>query len=312
MHAGARAASIGLAIVFAMITGCGGQAASPTRTATWVTLDTVLAGARGGDRIVLEPGNYGSVRFSKRVFRPPITVDASQAQFTEVIIRDSTGVHIDSGTVISPREQERGMIIDFSRDVSISGMRFSGPRIAISVSRSQDVAITRNVFDGVRSDGINVAGAQRVQLIGNECRNFNPIPAVYDRTGKIVRDGDHPDCIQGWSIRGSPPTTDVTIIGNTALGFMQGIFFGNAGQGGYDRIVVRDNRLQLSAFNGIFLQEARDSEVTNNMVRTLPGARMKQYPFRPVHTWIKVTGVRNRACGNRVDNVRLSDGTRSC
>ncbi|MEO6092976.1 MAG: right-handed parallel beta-helix repeat-containing protein [Novosphingobium sp.] len=312
MNARTTGLGMALALVLATAAGCDGLAAPATRRADPNNLDRVLAAASGGETIVLAPGQYGEVDFPRKVFRQPVSIDASQAQFTALIIRGVDGVAINGGAVVGDRMQTFAVLVDSSRHISFARMRLAGSRVGISVVRSQDVSIENNQFDGLRSDGVNVAGSQRVRIVGNACRNFNPIPASYDPGGKLLRDGDHPDCIQGWSIVGRPPTSDVTIIGNHAEGYMQGIFFGNPGQGGYDRMIVRNNVLNLSAFNGIAIVDARDSEVSNNVVRTIPGARMLNAPFRPVNTWIRVTGERTRVCGNQVDQPRFSTDRGRC
>ena len=301
-----------LALVLAVASGCDGLAAPTTRRADPNNLDRVLAAANGGETIVLAPGQYGDIEFPRKEFRQPVKLDASQALFTSLTIRGVDGLTIKGGAVVGERMRTFAVIVDTSRHISFLGMRLSGSRVGIGVSRSQDIAIENNQFDGLRSDGINIAGSQRVRVVGNVCRNFNPIPASYDAMGKLVRDGDHPDCIQGWSVVGKPPTADVTITGNRGDGFMQGVFFGNPGQGGYDRVVVRNNNFNLSIFNGIVIAEARDSEVSNNVVRTIPGSRMANKPFHPITAWIKVYGQRNRVCGNYVDQPRFSSDRGPC
>jgi nitrous oxidase accessory protein NosD len=298
----------------ASLVAAGSQAAPPGAVrANPDTLQQTLLSARGGTHIVLAPGQYGNLTFPRKTFAPALTIDAAQAQFTGILMRGVDGVTIDGGTLVGPREQTTGFAVDSSHHIAIRGMRISGSRIGIGVSRSQDVLLEHNIFDGTRSDGINVAGVQRVKILYNECRDFDPIKAQYDAAGKLLHDGDHPDCIQGWSIAGRPPTSDVTIIGNSGRGFMQGIWFGNGGQGGLDRMLVRDNKFELQAFNGIVLTEARDSEISGNTVSTIPGAKMDNYPFHPISTWIKAPGgQRVLVCGNTIQEPKYSDDKGRC
>jgi nitrous oxidase accessory protein NosD len=296
-----------------LVAGESGAAASGVLRANPDTLQETLLRARGGSRIVLAPGQYGNLTFPRKTFAPALKIDASQAQFTGILMRGVDGVTIEGGTLVGPREQTAGFAVDSSRHIAIRGMRISGARVGIGVSRSQDILLEHNIFDGARSDGINLAGVQRVKVLYNECRNFDPIKAQYDANGKLVHDGDHPDCIQGWSIAGQPPTSDVTIIGNSGRGFMQGIWFGNSGQGGLDRMLVRDNRFELQAFNGIVLMEARDSEISGNTVSTIPGARMDNYPFKPIFTWVRAPrGERVLICGNTIQEPKYSDDKGPC
>ena len=272
-------------------------------------LAAAIASARPGDRLVLARGEFAPLNITDRTFPTPITIEASAATIDGVTIRGSRGITIIGGTVRTDPAQTFVIAVDFSKNITLSGIRVTGGRIGITVSRSQDVKVQKNDFDGVRSDGVNIAMSQRVLIEDNLCHNFNPIQATYDAAGKLVKDGDHPDCVQGWSNPRYPPTADITIVGNKGSGFMQGIFFGNPGQGGFDRLIVRNNEFTLSAFNGIVLAEARNSVVRDNIVRTAPGAKMNNYPFKPVTSWIKIMNGRdNQVCGNTVDQPKFSDG----
>lgn len=286
--------------------GCAAAVVTPANLAE------TLRKAKGGETIVLTAGDYGAVALPMRQFAPRLTIDASKARFSGLTLRRVQGVEIRGGKIAGPREQQFSVVIDYGRDIRIADMAISGSRIAVAISRSQQVEVVGNDFAGTRSDGVNIAGSQKILVERNTCVGFAPIQAVYDAAGKLVTDGDHPDCIQGWSIKGMPPTADVTIVGNTAKGFMQGIFFGNPGQGGYDRITIRNNVLDLSAHNGIVMAEARDSVVEDNTVRTIKGAKMNNYPFRPVTAWINVTGDDLVLCNNKADFPRLSMGLGRC
>jgi nitrous oxidase accessory protein NosD len=275
-------------------------------------LEAAIASARPGDRLVLARGEFGPLDITNRSYSSVVTIDASAATINGISIRSSRGIAIMGGTVRTDPAQNFVISVDSSKDISLSGIRVSGGRIGITVSRSQDVKVQKNDFDGVRSDGVNIAMSQRVLIEGNLCHNFNPIPATYDAAGKLVKDGDHPDCVQAWSNPRYPPTADIAVVGNKGTGFMQGVFFGNPGQGGYDRLIVRNNEFTLSAFNGIVLDEARDSVVRDNIVRTMPGAKMNNYPFRAVTSWIRVNGRGNQICGNTVDKPQFSDGKGAC
>lgn len=298
-----------LSVMALWASGCSAEAARVTPA----TLRQALLEAKGGEVLTLSPGDYGNVVFpTDRQFSPRLVIDASKARFTGITIRRVSGVEIRGGEVNGPRMNSFAVLLDFTRNVTLSGMRISGSRIGVSVARSSDVVLLENRFDGMRSDGINVAMSQRVRIERNDCRNFRPIPAIYSSSGKIIVDGDHPDCIQGWSRPGYAPTRDVEILGNTAEGYMQGVFFGDRGQGGYDRITVMNNVFNLSAFNGIVIWEARRANVTGNIVNTIDGSVLPFFPFPRVKAWIRVTGTDIRACNNRVEAEPRGEGTKRC
>jgi len=277
------------------------------------TFQNALLAAHGGETVVLAPGDYGDVTIGQRQFPRRVTIDASQAHFVRLIIRRVDGLTVAGGTVTAPREMQHSVVIDFSHDVTVTGMHISGARIGTLISRSQGIEVSNNDYNGTRSDGVNIAMSQHVRVTGNTCRNFNPMIGSFDARGKVVKDGDHPDCVQAWSVPNTPPTSDVLVANNSADGFMQGVFFGNPGSGGYDRIVIRDNRIRISAWNAIVIYEGRGVTVTGNEVSTIPGAKWIAYPFRPVVAHIKLINSANvQACGNKVEQPRDSDGTRKC
>lgn len=280
--------------------------------ATPSTLPAQLRAARGGDTIMLREGRYGAVSIRNLRFNTAIRIDARNATVSAVTIRNSAGVDWLGGTLIGPRSQSFGVAIVDARDISVTGMRITGPRIGLSMARSTDIDVTGNSFDGVRSDGVNIAASQRVRITGNVCINFRPIRAIYASDGRLLVDGDHADCIQGWSLRGNRPTSDLTITDNVAEGEMQGITFFNPGEGGYDRITIRNNDMNLSYWHGIAVMEGRNTLVTENRVRTIPGARAQNWPFQLIRAWIYTTGRNNRVCGNVVQALPDGEGTGRC
>ncbi len=271
-----------------------------------------LASAKSGGVVVLRPGDYGPLSLTKVAFSPRLTIDATAARFSSITLRRVSGVEIKGGTVAGDPADHFAVAVDFASDVRIAGMKIGGAKVGVAVSRSDHVQVADNVFEGVRSDGVNVAMSHHVDIERNICRNFRPIQAVYDAAGTRLRDGDHPDCVQGWSIRTADPTRDISIIGNRAEGFMQGVFFGNPNSGGYDRIVVRNNVMTLSAFNGIVIKEVRGADVSGNVINTVPGAVLPKFPHPPIKTWIRITGSDLRVCGNTVGAWPNGEGTGKC
>ena len=99
-----------------------------------------------------------------------------------------------------------------------------GSKVGVTVTRgSEDIVLRDNIATGLLSDGFNVNWSKRVSLTGNTCHDFKPLLPVYDAAGKQLSAGTHNDCIQLWSVEGQEPTSDITITGNTARDYMQGI-----------------------------------------------------------------------------------------
>lgn len=267
-------------------------------TANPTTLPAVIAKAKPGDTITLERGDYPTVTIVNRVNDVPIEVDASAATLREVTFRGSAGWTWKGGRIVGPPEQYYGSLIDNSKRIRIIGVTYSGMRLGTAAFRnSEDVDIIGNRYDGMRSDGINIAGAQRIRVIGNSCTNFKPIQPTYDQAGKVLlKDGDHPDCIQAWVSydKTELPTGYILIAGNYANGEMQGIFANS----GIRNVTIVGNDLTVSYWHGITYPDAKGLTVRYNRVRTVPGARMKNAPYGLVTAWIRTSGTALDVCGN--------------
>lgn len=275
--------------------------------ATPATVASVLAAARGGDLIVLAAGDYDTITLPRVKFSTTVRIDASRARLSEVVIYEAGGIDWTGGRLVGEREQWWGVRVDFAERVRISGMTLSGAKTGIGVSRSTDVEVADNRFDGIRSDGVNIAMSQRVKILRNLCVNFDPVPTIYNAAGKVVTDGDHPDCVQGWSRIGYPLTADVTIEDNIANGLMQGVWFEDYGDGGYDRIIVRGNNLTLGMFQGINILNGRDVVITSNRVRPVPGSRLPAHPHPVIRPWIRASGEKITLCGNKAESYGADD-----
>ena len=278
--------------------------------------------AKPGETIVLAPGAYGHVTLQNAGATPAVTIEARGATFESLTLRNVDGLKLLNGTLNGSPQQTNGLLVDGSKHVTVKGWTISGPRIGLTAVRSTDLVISSNQFRGVRSDGINIASVQRVLIENNNCTDFRPIPAVYDAMGKLITDGDHADCIQGWSDPRYADTADITITGNKAYGRMQGIFLSSAtapngvSQGGFERLVIENNDLTLGAYHGIGLAAVRGARIRNNSVRRVPGMRNLFYPFRYPDPWIVARDSEGvEGCGNKVEGLpsrKISIGTKPC
>ena len=304
-------------------------AGAVTRTATPASLASVLQAARDGDVIVLSKGVYKSVRIAGRTFRKPLVLDARAATIEGFLARDVAGLEIRGGnfrlspSTVNPKNgktnagiglrfaQARnikigdisvigpgappgakvgpfgdglGIQINRGEGIEIARSQFVGLRTGIGVARISDFRFLNNRFAALRADGINAGEVRKGLIEGNECRDTR------------VSGPEHADCIQLYSRPSSPPTADVVIRKNRARGHMQGIGIFNhvnkgVNDGGYDRILIEDNDIEVLFPNGIALMDSRDSIIRNNRVRTADGAKHR--------TDIRFRGEPKR-CGNTV------------
>lgn len=238
-------------------------AANPT------TLQSVINGAKPGDTIRLVAGRYPQIKVKNRTWNPPLTVDATLADGLGVALSGTsgftwhggslTGVSTAGGTAVG-----YGFTADWnSKNITIYGVTVSNYKLGIGFDRVNGGRIADNWLSKMSSDGIDVSLSRNVVVDHNACTDFKPSTAA------------HPDCIQLWSRPTMPPTADITISNNSAVGAMQGIGMFNhvrdgVDDGGYDRIIVRGNTVLNLYAQGIAVTSCRGCTVRDNKVGSLP------------------------------------------
>jgi hypothetical protein len=291
----------------------------------------VLAAAKPGDTIRLGPGTYEGLSLVGRQFSPAITIEAAGARVVAMKLKAVDGVTIRGGTFqlgppikhprsgepfygaairmdkvsnirvldgrfLGPSAVEDGERLEFGdgfgvrtiggSKIEVLNGRFAGFKTGVAMTRIEGFRIAGNTFSGMRGDGASVSLSHHGVFENNSCDSTR------------VRDGEHPDCIQMWSRPTAPPVSDIMIRRNRIEGSTQGIGFHNhvrngVDDGGFDRIVIEDNVIDVSRANAIRLSNARDSVVRNNKVTTQPGARFRAS--------INVVGGSSvKVCGNTV------------
>ncbi len=306
----ARAVACGLAVA------CAFPAQAATRYATPSNIAFMLAQAQPGDTVTLAFGNYGDVVLPVRDHRVPVTINASQATLRTLMIRGTAGWTWKGGKILTPLPPVawRNVMIDNARRIEVNGVTLSAGHTGVVVTRgSSDIMLRNNIATGLQSDGFNIATATRVTLSGNTCTNFNPIVPVYDATGKLLKDGTHPDCIMMWSEKGQPPTSDITISYNRISGKMQGIahfWHPTLGRDKVYRVKAIGNIVDVTYWHGITLDHTPGSEVRGNRVSSAAGARMLNYPYGAIRTWLKAKDA--VSCGNWVEDYPMGEGTSAC
>ena len=301
-----------------------GCASASERVVNPTTLILALTQANPGDVIRLGPGNYENVTLPVRDNKPAITIDAKAARVRSLMVRNTAGWVWSGGMIDSPPLNPpygrdtvwRNVMIDNARRVEIAGVTLTGGETGVLVTRgSADITLRNNIATGLRSDGFNIATAKRVTLTGNTCRDFHPTNPFFDAKGKMLKDGTHPDCIMMWSEAGKEPTSDITIVGNRMSGKMQGIdhfYHPQLGRPPVYRVKVQNNIVDVTYWHGITIQGVVGADVRNNRVSSEAGAKMVNFPFAPIRTWLKVEGTGIVECGNSVEDFSAGEGTKPC
>ncbi len=257
------------------------------RTADGTNFKSVFAAANGGDTIVLS-GNIGTFLMADRSFSTRLTINATNANFTDTLtIKNISGLTMTGGAFGSTTTAMRagravavyggsnisiskgiyvgngaGMGLTFAGTTSASATanQFSGLGLGMGLTAVTNTRLTSNIFRKMTKDGINIAGSYRITATANKCSLGIPAPGV------------HPDCIQLWSIAGTPVQSDILLNNNNVQGPTQGLTSFTPANGGGLRITIKDNYIETSFPQGIACYECSDSVFTGNTLKTLAGS----------------------------------------
>lgn len=271
-------------------------AANPTN------LKSVVNTAKPGDTITLAAGRYPQLNIAGKKWDPPITVDATLADMAGVAIGASSGITWHGGTMTGVNDAKGsptgyGFTANHgSSAITVYGVRFKNFRLGVGFDKVNGGRITGNWLSQMSSDGIDVSLSRNIVIDRNACTDF------------LIKPGNHPDCIQLWSRPTVPPTADITITNNSAVGGMQGISLFNhtrdgVNDGGFDRVTIRGNSVLITVGPGISVTACRACTVRDNTVDSLPNY---------IHVaQLNIAGGSVYQCGNVVPRVPRQ-GTPPC
>jgi len=276
---------------------------------TATELYTALTNAQPGDTIQLAPGNYGDISLNGFAFSQTVTVVAANAQeppvFDNLVVQYCDhlrfegielrhvldegepdwvgGVRIEHSQNIELVNSEiagsedgnfandgQGISVLGSEYITLSGNEFHDLKLAIGVGRSEHILISANTFSDLRSDGVVLGAASHVVVEDNTFRDFHPA------------EGDHPDMIQAFN-NGATQDMVGIVIRNNLLDQgdgapVQGIFIqgrppGQEATFPHDMtgIVIEDNTVNLGSVQGIWVSDATNVTIENNIVTEVPG-----------------------------------------
>ncbi|MFC3441144.1 hypothetical protein ACFOKF_08030 [Sphingobium rhizovicinum] len=269
-------------------------AAAAVTMATPATAQKIVETAPPGAMIRLAPGKYDRLQIKRKLWKRPITIDATDATLTLSMVQ-SGGVVVRGGTfagALGTGGEGYAIQLRQSHHVIFNGPNIQSSIRGLVIDRSTDIRVTRATITGMRIDGINIAASQRITITDSSCSNFDSGEA-------------HPDCIQMWSRPDRGITQDVTLLRNRSIGKMQGFTGFNhvrngVNDGGFDRITIKDSFVASDKWpRGIFLGDCRNCVVSGNRAETLTGAR-----------WMETIEVQNcTACDVKDnENGRRPDG----
>ncbi|MBB3892063.1 nitrous oxidase accessory protein NosD [Phenylobacterium haematophilum] len=260
----------------------------PVTVRNALTLTLAMKTASPGATVVLAPGDYGQIALSDLNFGTPVTLVAKDAQTAGFVLKNVTGLRVVGLNVVLDQPGAGRLAVNDSQNIQFSGLTarglptgqglfftksrnirvekssFSGFRNGIVLSNCYDVAIEGSTFRRLGADGVTSNGTSRLLIKGNDFADFAPTP------------GSHPDAVQLFTRNTTASAEDITIVGNRIRrgsgGIMQGIFITDqVGTLPYRRVVIRDNIIEGSMYNGIALMHAEDVEVSGNTVQPYAG-----------------------------------------
>lgn len=260
-------------------------------------LITTVKQAQAGDTILLEAGNYGSVRLGRLNFASDVTLksaDTANPAHIEQLVLDKVsnlkfenvelgraladgenhstsfvsvfnssgisfdGVHVHGSLDDNAQNDGYGMDVRNSSAIDIRNSEFEQLGRGIKFLSTTDINIVNNHVHDIRTDGMNFFQVNGVNIDRNYLHDFYPAAL------------DHADAIQFMSKGATRSSTDIRLTNNVILQGdgvgTQGIFIKdeNAGALPYERVHIANNLVYTSMYNGITVAHGRDVEIIGN------------------------------------------------
>ena len=277
-------------------------------TTTTVTnaaqLIRVLKSARGGETILLAPGNYGDVSLASIQPRSTVTIRSADpdndAMFTSLKL---TRVHnltfddIDVTHVLAPgeREWESAIRVNASNNISFVGIDLSGSRNGnpfddgngLFVQGSSRIAVLDSTFHEF-NNAVIFNKSSDVILAGNRIQDAREGVNIAEVNGGLfernyvtgirpdVSKGDHSDAFQVHAGGDNTVSNDLVFNANVIMGAEnQGIFIRSEKVMSHglkhSNIVVTNNYVETNFRHAISVSDTDGVVVTNNSIRDANG-----------------------------------------
>ena len=254
-----------------------------TYTATNDTFASVIASVQGGDTINMV-GDFQLMTTQIYSFTSPVIVNAAAATFyrtwtlrnidnlsivggtfnyhpvdalysAALEVYNSNNISVDH-TLFTDDGGHDGANFSTSTNVSVTNSEFKSLSHSIGLRDVVGANLYNNLTVGTTIDGIDIAASQNVVASHNSCIDGAPA------------DGAHPDCIQIYSLAGSPLSSDITLSDNLAFGATQGFTKFFTGGSGTNISIVR-NLVETTYPQGIACYDCIDSNISDNLLVTL-------------------------------------------
>lgn len=152
-----------------------------TINANPATLAAVLAAARGGETILLAPGDYGDVKLRRRVFAEPIKVASAEpraARLRSLAVRECQGVTFEGLAVAYDPDaltvpDTAVVYLQKSKRIRfLNGEVTSGPAVNGVPEDAEALDKTQNVIGWPTCHGVTIIDCDDVEVAGNEIHHL--------------------------------------------------------------------------------------------------------------------------------------------
>ncbi|MDB5424877.1 MAG: hypothetical protein JWQ29_2293 [Phenylobacterium sp.] len=277
-----------------------------TTVSNTAALNAALKVAQGGDTIQLTAGTYTGVVADNLHFAQDVTITsagATQAVLTNLNINKSAGltlsnlefqvspgggdnpftvytsqdIHFDRLNVHgsldgNPWNDVNGIMVRFSSDFSVTNSEFQQLKNGVTYDTSEHVLVSGNELHDINGDGIHGVGSSWVTITGNMLHDFHSAP------------GAHSDAIQFWTTGTTTAAHDITVTDNIYLRgsgtAAQGVFMNDEAGVHYQNVVISNNTLIGTQYNGIAIANGDGVTISNNTVMG----------FGSMKSWIRLGG----------------------
>ena len=303
---------------------------------TAAQLTAAIKAVKGGETILLAPGDYGSVLIKARTLGATVTIksadSAHDAVFSDLRIANSSGFAFNDIDIHRPlkageAEWTQAVYVSNSSKIDFIGVDFTGSMdgnawndgVGLRVSYSNNVRVIDSTFEqwtnsalfdhdtglalvgnsvtAVR-EGFDFAAVHNVSIARNSFTGFTPNYAA----------GDHSDAIQVWNNGVKEGSSHIDIRDNVILqganGGTQGIFITTQDPTPAYRhsdITIENNLYNGDARHGITLAGVDGALIRGNTVTSAPGGRLE--------AGINLTDTQNVVVDHNVAPLLLANGS---
>lgn len=303
---------------------------------TAAQFQSALNSAKGGDKIVLAAGNYGSVYVQNHNYSSAVTITTSaanpahfdglfisntknlslsgldlgrsltagQAEWTQLnYVYNSSNIQFDNVTFHGSKDNDPtndgvGLQLTGVAGFSMTNSHFSELYRGIAIQQSSNLTVKGNDFHTIRSDGMVVAAVDGITIDSNNFSDFRPIIP------------DHSDFIQFWNLGQTKGSSNITIKNNVMFQPQfsgvegtgtQGIWISDPMEFGYKNVLIQNNLIYSNgAYNGLSVNGGDGVQILGNTVLS-QSTDSKDF-------WIRMDGTTNVTVrDNIMDNMVLAN-----